>query len=243
MRANWIALLFIVALVIWLFSHITGKNTQIPSDVSRPGMLKAQDFDDNEKGQTITKGKPHKGQNLPNRDLSAKPVADFNPAGFINVGILHSEVTKLSKFLNNNEAGRCQILLEKKYADAHEYFLEVAPPSREEIADTRNMIAEILEKAPKDKKEEIDNNISQLIHEYDAFGLLGKKILSIRVPDNPKSPLSAWTYPVNNVELEIQRIFSGEQIKAPENMQFYVGSDPKTMSRFEAIILYPETKK
>lgn len=241
-RFTQIVLLLFIVISIAFFLFLR-KTIQKPSDLRTSGILTDQDFNVSAKDQTISKRNPYKSQESLGHNSAPKAATELNSAGFVSLGILHAEVLKLSEFLNKNEAGRCQILLEKKFEDAHEYYLEVLPPSREEIIATRNIIAEIMESVPKDKKEEVDNNIGQLIYEYDAFGLSGKKILSIRVPDNSESPLSAWTYPVNDVKFEIQRIFSGEQVKAPENMQFYVGSDPNILARFEALISFPEVKK
>ncbi len=153
---------------------------------------------------------------------------------------MHAEVVPLFDFLNKSEAERCRIVLERKLEGAHAYYLEALPPTDEDKVKTRRMIAEIMGNVPPHKKENIDNNIGQLIYEYDVFGVSGKKIICIRVPDDPGTPLSAWTYPVENVEKETQRLFSGEKISAPEDMHFYVGSNPNTLSRFKSLIFQPE---
>lgn len=158
-------------------------------------------------------------------------------AGYRHVGVMHAEVVPLMNFLNRREAARCRLVLERHFEEAVSYYLEALPPSSDEVALTRQKIAKILRDAPANKKEEIDSNISQLVDEYDPFGISGTRLISIRVPIDPGSPMSAWTYPVPDVAKEVRRLFSGETISAPADMQFYVGSDNVTMPRFESLIL------
>lgn len=149
------------------------------------------------------------------------------------------ELWKILNSLDQGEASRCRTVLEKKVNGATCYYLECRPPSTKEIDQTRRLVHEILNNTSPDKKSEMDRAIGELIKEYDPFGQSGKKLISIRIPDDPLHPLSAWTYPTNDVEREVERLFSGQEISAPGDMQFYVGDKSNSLFRFRNLIVQP----
>lgn len=114
--------------------------------------------------------------------------------------------------------------------------LDARLPTSEEIHQTRQLISIALNGVQADQRAEIDKEIGSLIEEYDPFGQAGRKLISIRLPDDPSKPRSAWTYPTADVEREIERLFSGKQISAPPEMQFYVTDESDILFRFRNLI-------
>ena len=152
------------------------------------------------------------------------------------------QLWRLLNFFDHSEAVRSTIVLERKVNGAVCYYLDCRPPTPEEISQARHLIFEALTGVQPDEKIKIDDQIGKLIDEYDPFGQLGRKLISIRVPEDPSKPLSAWIYPTDNVENELERLFGGQQISAPTDMQFYVTDKSNNLFRFRSLIQQPTSE-
>jgi hypothetical protein len=91
--------------------------------------------------------------------------------------VYSSELKEILDEFDRLEATRCHILKVTTPAGATNYYLKALPPSREEVASVRSLIAATLQKAPPDKKSMLDDSIGQLIKEYDPNGAYLRRLV------------------------------------------------------------------
>jgi hypothetical protein len=145
-------------------------------------------------------------------------------------------VHRLKSICENCEATRARLIAEKDVVGARCYYLDVMPPSLEEIEVMRQAISEVLGNVDDSKKQEMDEWVGWMIERYDPFGTSGRKIMGIRIPTDSGKPISGWTYPTADPKNELQLLLKGD-MEAPADMQFYVSSDNETSERFSALLV------
>lgn len=148
-----------------------------------------------------------------------------------------SELREILNEFDRLESARCHMLRVTTPAGATNYYLKALPPSREEVATVRSLIAATLEKAPPEKRSMLDDSIGRLIKEYDPFGQTGSKLISIRVPDDQSKPLAAWVFSTTNADQDLEKLLSGEMTTAPDTMRFYVSDPGKPLFRFRNLFV------
>lgn len=144
---------------------------------------------------------------------------------------------ELTEALNDKEAKRSRLLLEKEGGGAVSYLVGVDPPSTEEIKEMRQLISNLQKECAErgEETQEFDDWIGNRIEEYDAFGSKGKRVVLIRIPEDTNARMSAIGYPTSDFDSEVSRLDTGGKFNV-EGLTIYFTDPAESFTRFKALI-------
>jgi len=144
-----------------------------------------------------------------------------------------------SDLLYLSEASRSAMLFQQKRSKAHIYMLSVLPPSTDEVRLLRKRLGELQNEAKSlgRDREEFDAWLTKKIDRDDPFGIEGKKIIMIFVPDNPKASLTGMTYAASDFNAELEWIKSNPSKIQKDNSIYFSPDESGDLERFKALIV------
>lgn len=150
------------------------------------------------------------------------------------VSILRAELVDA---LNDKEAKRSRLLLEKEGGAAISYLVGVEPPSAEEVKEIRQIVSNLQKESADrgEETEEFDKWIGKKIDEYDAFGTKGQRVIIIRIPEDANARMSAVGYPSSDFDTEVSRLDAGGKFNV-EGLTIYFTDPAENLPRFKALI-------
>ena len=178
---------------------------------------------------------PRKEKEVPRKSSKQWNVIDEHDKEILHIGVERKKVIDL---FNRSEASRSRLLLETRRKNAISYLLGIEKPSVDEINSIRKQLGVIQEEAKRapSEYEEFDQWIGAKIREYDPFGVNGKKIAMIWIPDDPNTSMTAIIGNTENFEEEIYKLNNNKGDIEFRNMSAYGQRDTGHLERFKAMI-------
>lgn len=149
------------------------------------------------------------------------------------------------------EGARTKLLLEKKTNFGTTYLLGVRKPTKIETEVLRDKIASWqnqfkITEGPVDIRQkmsigeerlEFDKWMTTTIDRDDPFGVEGKKIILIVVPDDPGISLKGFTYPTDDFDAEVEKMNGESGSVSPLGLKKFTVDENGELDRFSAFIV------
>jgi hypothetical protein len=117
-------------------------------------------------------------------------------------------------------------------------MMGISPPDREEVASIRKRIAEALSQVSGSDRQDLSEWIDYLIDSYDPFGVMGKRVILVQIPDDPDERMSALSYTTEDFDSEVIKLDPGKKFDYVfENLHIFVSDDNEDLMRLKAYLV------